>query len=267
MKNEKTTRPRFGAEKGLAAAVFFGLFLLAACAKRETLERDLDGGAAYFPLRVGQFLEYEADSIIFDYDGSGGLQRDTNHFFIREILADTFRDAAGELAFRLERFERKNEAEAWALKSVFWTQLLDNQAFRIENNQRFLKLQMPLDRRSEWDGNRFLNKTQGIAIAGDTLEMFKGWLYEVDSIDVRRTVGAFVFDSSMVVTEADYDDKIDRRFSRSVYARGVGEVFREQLMAYSRCADDGDLGPCAGKNWQEIASKGFFLRQVLVKHN
>ncbi len=244
---------------------FFALMLaISACGDRKTGDLVPDETPAYLPLEIGRCVTYAVDSIIYDSDGQGGIKTDTNRFFAKEILTDTFRDAAGNLAFRLERFERPDELHDWLIHDVWAVQRVDHQSVRTEENLRYIKLVHPLDRRSEWDGLAFIDREQVIEIAGEPMDLFKGWLTEVDTVDKPRAVGNFSFDSTLVLREADYDDKVDRRFSKEIYAKNVGLVFREQWLLHSRCADKGDLAPCAGKPWEDIAGKGFILRQVVV---
>jgi hypothetical protein len=241
------------------------ILTIAACANRKTDEYVTSLHFEYFPLEIGRSITYQVDSIVFDSDGQGGFFQDSMRYFLKETFADTFRDAAGNLTFRLERFVRPNADSAWQLQQVWSAQRIDNQSIRTENNLRFLKLIHPIDRRSEWDGTVYLDKNQLIEIAGEPLDLFKGWFSEVDSIDKPRTVGSFTFDSTLVMREADYDDKVDRRFSKEIYAKNVGSVFKELVLLHSKCADEGDLAPCDGKPWREIAGKGFILRMVAIE--
>lgn len=246
--------------------LFLFFLFVVACRDRETIDLKIDHGLNYFPLEIGKSTIWQVDSIVFDTDGQGGIFTDTSRFQLKETVADTFRNAAGELAFRLERFTRADSSQTWQSKAVWWAQQTENQSLRIENNLRFVSLIHPMDRRSEWDGLVHIDKNQLIEIAGEPLDLFKGWQFEVDSIDIRRSVGSFVFDSVLVITQANYDDKVDLRFSRQLFARGIGPVFFEQKLLHSKCADDGDLVPCLGKPWEEIASKGFILKQTVLSY-
>lgn len=241
------------------------LFAATACRDRETIDLQTDKGHNYLPLEIGKSTTWQVDSIVFDTDGQGGFFIDTVRFQLKEIIADTFRNAAGELAFRLERFRRADAAHPWEPTAVWWTQRIDNQTIRVENNHRFISLIHPMDRRSEWNGLAFIDPFQLIEIAGEPLDLFKGWQFEVDSIDVRSTIGGIQFDSVLVITQANYDDKVDLRFSRQKFVRGVGLAYFEQKLLHSKCADDGDLVPCLGKPWEEIAGKGFILRQTILE--
>lgn len=245
--------------------IIIALFFTA-CSKRETGDFNAVYSYQYFPLEIGKSVTYAVDSIVFDTDGSGGFLADTTSFFVKEILADTFRDAAGNLTYRLERFERPDATSIWNLSRVWSAQRVDNQSIRTEENLRYLKLIHPIDRRSEWDGLVYIDEEQLIEIAGEPLDLFKGWLTEVDTIDKQRMIGNFVFDSTLVLREADYDDKVDRRFSKEIYAKHIGLVYKEQHLLHSKCADEGDLAPCANKPWEEIAGKGFILKQVVIDY-
>ncbi len=97
---------------------------------------------------------------------------------------------------------------------------------------------------------------------------FTNWHYEVDSIDIPSQIGAFAFDSVLVVTEADDNNVIERRFSRVKYAKHVGVVWREQLILDSQyCNQTPPPVDCVSKPWTEKAEKGYTLRQVVLEFN
>ena len=246
-------------------AIFLPVFclVLAAC-ERKTEVFNPPGGAAqqaWFPLEIGQATEFVVDSVVFDF----GL-RDSSRTFVREVVADTFRDNTGRLAFKIERFERESPAAAWQIRHVWSTSRTASEATRTEGNLRFRPLVFPLDARTGWDGHVFLDKNLEIEVAGERLRPFGGWFFEVDSVGVPGTVGGFAFDSLLVVTEVDSDNLFERRFSRAKYARNVGLVWREQWILDSQyCNQNPPPADCATRNWAEKAEKGFIVRQEIVR--
>jgi hypothetical protein len=223
---------------------------------------------AYFPLETGKYVIYSVDSIIYDFAPGGGIVRDSSHTLVKEIVGDTLRDNNGLLQYRIERYERKVDTDPWQLVSIGTASRTESQAIRTENNFRFLKLIFPMDRRSEWNGNLWIDLDREIQVAGENILPFSNWDYNVDSIDVAASVGPFTFDSTLVVTEADDNNVIERRFSRVRYAKHVGVVWREQWILDSQyCNQNPPPSDCATKPWQEKAQKGYILRQVALEHN
>ncbi|MCC6411842.1 MAG: hypothetical protein IT270_09285 [Saprospiraceae bacterium] len=244
--------------------------LFAACGERQTETFVPDDPAAfysYYPLELGKFTEYRVDSVVYDPSVGDISLRDSSVTYVREVLADTLRDNTGALLYTIERYERADSTD-WSLKAIWTCAINDVGAIRTENNLRFLKFIFPLDRRSAWDGNLYIDTNQEIEIAGDRIRPFQNWFYEVDSIDVKASVGGFTFDSTLLITEVDETNAIERRLSRVRYARGVGLVWREQWILDSQyCNDTPSPVDCNTKPWQDKAEKGYILRQTLIDHN
>jgi hypothetical protein len=244
--------------------------IINACSKRTTLDPEPydESQLEYFPLEIGKYVVYQIDSIIYDFAPGGGIARDSFRVFAREIVADTLRDQTGQLLYTIERWERKSDTANWLLKSITTASRTATQAIRTEDNFRFLKLIFPLDRRSEWDGNIWIDETREIEIAGERVRPFTNWNYEVDSIDVHAFVGQFAFDSTLLVTEADDTNIIERRLSRVRYAKHIGVVQREQWILDSQyCNQAPPPADCETRPWELKAEKGYILRQTIVEFN
>ena len=222
----------------------------------------------YYPLEIGKFLEYHVDSIVYDFAPGGGILRDSVRCWVKEEVVDTFRDQTGLLVYRIERYERKHDSLPWQIKNVISASRMGTQAIRTENNLRFLKLVFPYNRFTNWDGNLWIDQYLEIEIAGERIRPFVNWNYEVDSLDIPAQIGAFAFDSVLVVTEVDETNAIERRLSRSKYAKNIGLVYREQWILDSQyCNQIPPPADCLSKSWLEKAETGYILRQVLINHN
>lgn len=244
--------------------------IINACGERVILDPEPadESQLAYFPLSIGKYVVYQVDSIIYDFAAGGGTLRDSSRTFVKEVTADTLRDQAGQLLFTIERCERKNDTDPWVLKSITTAARTATQAIRTEDNFRFLKLIFPFDRRSEWDGNIWVDENREIEIAGERMRPFTNWRYEVDSIDVQAVVGPFAFDSTLVVTEADDVNIIEHRYSRVRYAKHVGVVWREQWILDSQyCNQSPPPTDCETRPWELKAEKGYILRQTVIAFN
>lgn len=252
--------------------IWMGLpaILFLACKDRET--GTYDSGAAeqyaYFPLKIGKYVDYQVDSIVYDFGAGGNTVLDSSSTFVRELVADTLRDQNGQLFYTIERYERNAADVPWELKKIETAARTGSQAIRTENNLRFLKLIFPMDRRSEWDGNTWIDVNREIGIAGERMRPFTNWFYEVDSIDVQANVGAFSFDSTLLVTEADDNNIIERRLSRVRYAKNVGVVWREQWILDSQYCNQSIPPPdCETRPWEIKAERGYILRQTVLAFN
>lgn len=245
--------------------------VLSACGDRTIVPPD-DNLAAeqytYFPLEIGKFVVYQVDSVVYDFATGGGTVRDSSRTFVREEITDTLRDLSDQLLYKVERYERVREDQPWVLHSIGTASRNASQAIRTENNLRFLKLVFPMDRRSEWDGHLWIDKNREIEIAGERMRPFTNWRYEVDTIDRPAVVGQFAFDSTLIVTEADDNNVIERRYSRARYAKHVGLVWRKQWILDSQyCNRNPPPADCATRPWEIKAERGYILRQTVLAFN
>ncbi|MFN0173068.1 MAG: hypothetical protein ACKVU0_00365 [Saprospiraceae bacterium] len=241
-----------------------------ACGDRQTVEiAPIDTTQfAYFPLKIGKFVVYQVDSIVYDFGPGGQVVQDSSRTFSKEIVTDTLRDNSGELQYIIDRYERTELGQPWVFKNAITASQTGTQAVRTENNWRFLKLVFPMDRRSEWDGNIWIDESREIEIAGERMRPFTNWAYEVDSIDVQAIVGQLSFDSTLLITEADDTNVIERRLSRVRYAKHVGVVWREQWILDSQyCNQLPPPADCETRPWAQKAEKGYILRQTIISFN
>lgn len=245
------------------------LAVLLICCKRETEEYNLNiqEQQQYFPLVPQQSVIYQVDSIVYDFAAGGGQLRDSFTTFIKETVGDTFSDASGVLHRRIERYKKNNINQPWLFDRNWSATLTETQAIRTEDNLRFLRLVFPMDRRSEWNGNLWINTELEVSIKGDRIRPFVNWNYEVDSIDIKRQVGEFTFDSTLVITEVDENNIIERRLSRAIYAKHVGLVFKEQWILDSQyCNQTPPPVDCETKPWLEKAERGYLYRQTVIAY-
>lgn len=251
---------------GILALLITGLF---ACGPDEIAPPAPNLAAAqhaYFPLQVGQYAVYTVDSIVYDFI-PGGIGRDSSRTFVREQITDTLYDNTGQLHYVVERYERKHQDLPWTLHHIYRAARTDKQTIVTEENLRFLKLIFPMDRRSEWNGNLWIDPELEVEVAGERMRLFSNWRYEVDSIDVKANIGRFSFDSVLVVTEADDSNIIEKRLSIVRYAKGVGLVQREQWILDSQyCNRVPPPADCATKPWVDKAEKGYILRQTILEY-
>lgn len=245
------------------------IFCLISCNKRETetYNLNIEDQQQYFPLKQQQYIVYQVDSVVYDIGPGGGQIRDSFTTFVKEVVGDTFSDATGVLHHRIEHYRRSGPNLPWEFDRFWSAALTQYQAIRTEDNLRFLRMVFPMNKRTEWDGNLWINTAYEVQIEGDRIRPFVNWVYEVDSIDITRQVGAFTFDSTLVVTEVDEINIIERRLSRAVYAKHIGLVFKEQWILDSQyCNQTPPPFDCESKPWVEKAEHGYLYRQTVIEY-
>ena len=225
-------------------------------------------GYEYFPLEVGQYRIYEVDSIVYDPIG-GGTVIDSTKTFFREIIADTLIDNTGATVFRVERYQRKNNDLPWNIQKVLILSRDESRAFWIEDNLRFIKMVFPVEAGKSWDGHVFFDPTLIVPVAGESIELFKDWSYQIRAVNQPIQIGDFVFNEVVTISNADSENLIELRQSTEQYAKGVGLISRELFILDTQCNDccGQDFAACSNIAWEEKAEKGFILRQKIIDHN
>jgi len=246
-----------------------GLLFFSACNKSEIEAPGGEYGYAYFPLEVGREYIYEVDSIVFR-EGPSAPVADSSRTLVLERIVDTLLDNTGATLYRIERFERKSNEEAWRIKSVGTAARSHRQAFRTEDNLRFIKLVFPLRAGEQWNGKRYI--PDGVYYEGSSrpVDLFKGWSSEVLSVDAPLSIGDLSFDAVATIALADSENAIEYRYATEQYARDVGLIYREWIILDTQCrfCCGGDIGaPCQALPWTEKAENGFILRQRLIAFN
>lgn len=224
-------------------------------------------GYDYYPLEVGKYRIYQIDSIQFDL-GAGNLPvLDSATFFMREEVVEKFADGEGIDVYRIERYRADKPDGPWQIFDVITQSRTVNQGYQTENNVRLINLVFPVKKGLRWDGTVFVKNGLIVFILGETLEMYKGWEFEILNTDTAEVVGNKEYAAVTTVQQSDSDNPIEKRFSIEKYAKGVGMVMRERQIVDSYCKYLGVLDQCIGKEWSEKAGRGFFTREVLIDHN
>ncbi|MEN8251852.1 MAG: hypothetical protein ABFS32_23225, partial [Bacteroidota bacterium] len=170
-------------------------------------------GYDYFPYEVGQYRVYQTHVINYNIDGSV----DSADYQIKEIVVDKGL-VEDDTTFRLERYKRVNESDAWVKDSVWSARINTYTAIVVEHNVPIIKLSFPVEENRKWDGNamntrdydeyKMINVNQSYQLEGDeffqTLEVYRG-----DSLDPEKIV------------EDDYHVE--------VFSRGVGLIHKKDI--------------------------------------
>jgi len=200
---------------------FFGLIvigqlmLLYCCKKDEIVPGTADQYLAYFPLKQGHWVEYDADSIVhLDIDDSFYLDTAIRvyRFQIREEIDSAFYDAEGDQAWRISRYRRLTSTDPWSFMNVWTAKVNPSSAQRVEDNIRFIKLSFPLDAREDWNGNAFNN--------------YPMEEYYYEDLHESKMFGNSTFDSTITVIQNDFVSSINRIDKREVYAKNAGMIYK-----------------------------------------
>lgn len=242
------------------------ILCLLACNKRVIQEPSLDFGYDYFPLELGDFWEYEVDSFIYRPGQNGGVAIDSIQAQLREVVVDTFRDNANLLNFIVEQYTRRSDQDAWQIRNVLRLARNDEQAFRVEDNLRFLKMVFPPKAERFWPGTNYFDEFTAIPVAGGDIEVFKGWESTILSQEGTWQAGNLNFEEVLEIEIAAFNTFIERREGKEYYARGVGLISRSLTIFDTQCQICCG-GDCGDLPWEEKAELGFEIQQRLIRHN
>ena len=209
--------------------IFFFLlftFYLSSCKKTETFNSPTLSD--YYPLKTGKYITYQLDSLVYLAFGT----RDTTISYQVKYLTDSLiTDNQGRPAFRIYRFIRKNENQDWTPDAAFMAVTTGNNLEFIENNLRYIKLQLPIKDNFSWKGNSYIDTYSAFSM----LRYLDNWDYVYSNVNGFDTVGSFNLDNTLTVNQRDEtiglpDEPMsysERNLSLEKYAKGIGMVYRK----------------------------------------
>jgi hypothetical protein len=185
----------------------------------------------YFPLETGKYITYDLDSTVFIQFGQ---VQTVIHYQVQDRVDAKITDNLGRPAFRILRFIRQNASQEWIPNNTFMAVPTENSIEFIENNLRFVKLQLPVKQDFSWKGNSFINTTS----SSNDVKYLDGWDYVYDSIEQPLVINNTTFGNTITVSEIDYQDNnplsqpsayAEKTYSVEKYAKGIGLIYREFL--------------------------------------
>ena len=214
----------------IAAAIIVSALLTAAGCKQDMDHTKLSPYLYdYIPTDVGHSVIYDVDSISYSYDAtqSGGQQvYDTVYYQIKETVLDTFYDASGYLHYGIAVYKRYDTTQPFSSFTYqAWQWTLNSTTFQSdENDLNFVKLTFPPIAGNTWQGNSYLPANDTIY---DTYYVYNGWTYTYTSVNKPSNVNGHNFDSTVVVSDVNNQNKVQDVFCTETYALHVGLVFKQ----------------------------------------
>jgi hypothetical protein len=208
--------------KSVSIVVLYFLILsgISSCSKDPGSVPDM--GFNYFPDKVGTYVVYNVDSIVYNRNNMNyPAVIDTFKFQIKEKIESIYTDNEGRPTMRLERYVKYfNDTIPysnmnWILRDI-WAQNKNlRTAEKVEENIRFIKLLFPVKEGQEWNGNS--QNTNGEEN------------YKYAFFDQRRTIGNILFDSVLQVTQQDESSLVRKIYYEEKYARNVGLIYKRVI--------------------------------------
>lgn len=161
---------------------------------------------SYFPTEINSWTEYEVREIIHN----SNVGSDTSYYYLKEVIAEEFIDNQGRVTFRVERFKKDSLADSYTISDVWYSNLTNTTAEKVEENVRFIKLIFPIKDNKTWDGNAYNTEIE--------------WDYEYDSSHSERSYNNLFFDSTIKVQQIDNVNPIQNQVAFEVYANHIGLI-------------------------------------------
>ncbi len=253
-------------------------FIVFNACDEEFIEANTEVDTSYYPLEVGNYIIYSLDSTVYDDFV------DTNYsvsLIVRELIESTFIDARGDEAYRIERSYKWNESDNWgdAGFDIWFTNFQGNNAEKVEESQRYIKLAFPLSLGKTWHGNSYIN-TDPIddgsidSIIESPLLYLEGWEYEVITLHEPMTLNGISFDSTTTILQHEYGIATDTIGSIEVYAKGVGLIQKGMWKLTTQCShcDPNDVvckALCFYSTWDGENGKaeaGFIVKLEILEY-
>ena len=211
----------------------------------------------YFPLKIGNKWVYEVDSTIFD---NKGTIKTTISRIVEETVINTYKDIEGQDNFIIEQNTFDNSQ--LIRTNIMNAYVTSSTAVRNEGNLNFIKLVFPILKSKTWDGNALFDSANTIVkIAGEPIRMYELWDYRYSETGITAIVNGIEYQDVVNVVQTDSDNKIEKRYSQELYAKGLGLIYKKMIILNTQKLDQGDTP------WELKAEEGFILEQQLISYN
>jgi hypothetical protein len=237
--------------------LFIAILTFISCTRNEEAAL-LPSGRDYFPVKIEKPITYQLDSMIYTINGNA-IKIDTIRRLIQRVGRDSFDGgvASKKIFYRVEELQCKNSTDTWQTKAI---RLASNDAKTgdwVEGNFHFIALTFPLVVGTKWHSTSLFSTNITVPIRGETIDMFKNWQSNVESIDKKEKIGTYDFEKVATISHAKSENKLELRQVTEKYAKGIGLIYREIKILDTQKATD-------TRAWEQKAEKGFIVRETII---
>lgn len=170
----------------------------------------LSSDADFFPLETGRYIIYDVQEQQYALNTAPARRT----YQVKEVVGAAYSDVVGQPAYRLLRYRRATEAQAWQPDSVWSARVAGNEAIRTENGLDFIKLVFPVSDNLSWNGNQRNNLGE-------------------DRYEIRNSKQPFrvldkQYDESVTVVAQNDSTLVSQDKRIEVYARQIGLIYKER---------------------------------------
>jgi len=249
----------------LCLAAFSILLSFFSC-KKETEEFKTDAIADYLPLSVGKYITYRIDSTVFT---NFGRNEELHRYRVKHVVDAQVPDNLGRPSYRIIRYITDSLGTGpWVPNGTYFITPLTNQAEVIEDNLRYIKLQLPFKVDTDWKGNTYLSDDPFASLyTFENDNDMNEWDYNLKAYDPTATIGTkqvndvytvFQIDDAFNAPVTDFSVVGLRTKAIEKYAKNIGLVSRDFIMWEYQPNPGG-----AGVGFKT----GFGIKMWMIDHN
>jgi hypothetical protein len=199
---------------------------IAACSKK-TEEPVFTQISEYAPLKVGKYITYKIDSMIFITAGTIETHR---KYEVKYTLTDNL----GRKAFRIVRSIRPELSNGpFSTDNTFFAVNSGTQYEFTENNMRFLKLIQPIKDGETWKGNKAITLQTG------NFNGFTNWDYEYKNVGASSPIkiNNVTIPNTITIKQADFAVGLpvvpngpgvsSKDSAIEIYAKDIGMIYKK----------------------------------------
>jgi hypothetical protein len=227
-----------------------------------------DSIADYYPLQPGKYLTYRVDSSLYT---NFGQVKEVRSSIIRELVDAPITDNLGRPSFRIRRLLRSNaDTSTYTEHSTYFVTPLHNSLELIEDNLRFIKLQLPIRDDYSWNGNHYLpdDMYPQFGFNSTAHSDLNSWEYHYENVNVPDMINGVTYANTITIASTitdstgfppkDPNAPAFKTVWEEKYAMGIGLV--------SRTVSLEEFQPRT-TSYPNGYYSGFAVKKTLIDHN
>jgi hypothetical protein len=220
----------FCMRKSSGSILWMLILTLAASSCKKTYEFPSPQVTDYVQLQIGKYITYRLDSLEFI---NFGTQTAILSYLAKDVIDDTITDNLGRPSFRVIRYLSDTTGTApWTPNETYMITPTRQALEVIENNMRFLKLELPIVDGFTWLGNTYIDTNSPYTEAG----YLDGWNYSYDSVGSPFVVPYGTVSNAITIQQANDStgsfsptEYSAKTYSEEVYGKNIGLIYKNLL--------------------------------------
>jgi hypothetical protein len=214
----------------------------------------------YVQMSVGKYITYRLDSLLFI---NFGTQDTIISYQARDVVDAPVTDAQGRPGWRVIRYLSDTTGSLpWTPTEAYMVTVTSQAVEVVENNLRYIKLELPIVDGFSWKGNSYIDTQSPISQVpyldnwdytyANTGQPFSVW---AGSIPITTTVNQRADSTNRIDTVYSYFEK---NYSKEVYGKGIGLIYKYFLHSEFQGPND---------NSSAGSTSGYGLTLSMIDHN